>query len=326
MGQSRSGCLAQSSRSKSREEPFQDDPVYKPPHLCNPDSRAHSCDSCMVSAAGTTRLFDQRLHRIVSAVSSSSSAVLSVVLSPCLSAFLIASEANWGQAGLWPSASCLPGMGHPTGLSPGNTVPLREPDGALLLSLTGVESCFLWRVVSCGWSCAVGSGWAGPGVAGPFLTVKSKLCFSPEESSWSGRESEGSQKVVPAHPQGFKMGKEKVFAEEKWQAPGRASDRLSLLPSQRRESVTLCQVGRKRTEFLPSLSGGLPASLHVEVVYFHPSRQPSEVSVALPLLVLSPLLVKATKPRASAPLTSDEWGTHFSCRCSMNLSIQAVPV
>lgn len=69
----------------------------------------------------------------------------------------------------------------------------------------------------------------------------------------------GSQKAAPHCLTGFELGKEVRFAEGKWWAAGAVSDQLSLLPSP--VSVTLCQFGRKRTKFLPSPCGGLPASM-----------------------------------------------------------------
>lgn len=68
----------------------------------------------------------------------------------------------------------------------------------------------------------------------------------------------GSQKAAPDCLKGFELGKKEVFAEGKWWVAGAASEQVSSLALL--VSVTLCQLGRKRIEFLPSPCGGLPAS------------------------------------------------------------------
>lgn len=68
----------------------------------------------------------------------------------------------------------------------------------------------------------------------------------------------GLTEAAPDCLTSFELGKKEVLAEGQWWAAGAASDQLSSLASL--VSVTFCQFGRKRTEFLPSPCGGLPAS------------------------------------------------------------------
>lgn len=157
----------------------------------------------------------------------------------------------------------------------------------------------------------------GTGVAGPFLTLKSKLCVCSDESLGLGGSSRAHQLALL----GFELGKEKDFAEEKWRAAGSASDKRLLLPPQGCPCLSPCatSAGRGQNPSPGHVAGCQPPRGSSPL-----SSRPAEVSTAPP----GPLYVayEGDKAPASAPFTSDERGTHFSCCRSVTLSIRAVPV